>query len=93
MSKYEARIESLRADHEKVHDLIDGAQKQPGHCQIMIRGWKSEKLFLKDEIARLEALESDEDSADAAAPLEVLDGDAVSPTIELPIGGKKSVAA
>lgn len=93
MSKYEARIESLRAEHERVDAKLEEYQKRPGHDPLIAKGLKQLKLQLKDDIARLEFLKDDEHLSDPSTPLEVLDGDDVSPTIELPIVGAKKAAA
>lgn len=48
-----SRIEALRAQHQDLSEKVECAARQPGHDQFEVSQMKKQKLYLKEEIARL----------------------------------------
>ncbi len=56
ISEQQARLAELRAQHRTLDDAIEDMKAAPGHNQLEIQRLKREKLALRDEITRLEAI-------------------------------------
>ncbi len=55
-SEQQARLAELKAQHRSLDDAIADMKAAPGDSQLEIQRLKKEKLALRDDISRLEAI-------------------------------------
>ena len=55
-SEQEQRLAQMKARHRTLDGVITEMKAAPGHNQLEIQRFKKEKLALRDEISRVEAI-------------------------------------
>lgn len=55
-SEHESRLAELKARHRSLDDEIEGIKAAAGYDQLNMQRLKKEKLALRDEISRIEAI-------------------------------------